>query len=187
MNEIRQLLKDLQTPAVNNAAQERARLRALAAFQTCKKEPTAWYFPWRLTTAAAVALLIVIFWLGEDETDRANRTLLAQIEQLFPGQLNGVVRVDGNIDVVLEPTAPSITQAPSQPLRLTLRRGKQTVEALGYSGRPLRLDLDGHMRTLEPLVTGDGKVIVAGDNFLWTKKHPVAIAGYTLQAQPLAL
>ena len=58
----------------------------------------------------------------------------------------------------------------------------------GFGGCHLiEVQIGGHKRSFEPLITGDGKVIVQGDNFIWTDADPTLVAGYQLEARSLPL
>ena len=140
-------------------------------------------------TAVGVVLVCIC---GLQTSDPAGenfpeRKLLAEMEALFPGQLDGVISSGGNVSLDLALTASDVKKEALQPLAITFQRGKQIVRVLGYSGRRVCVNLAGRKRCLEPLVTAEGKVIVEGDDFLWTDARPMTVAGYKLEARTLSL
>jgi hypothetical protein len=110
------------------------------------------------------------------------------MERVFPGQLDGVIQAGNKVDVDLDEDAtPALAESGAQRLKVTLQRGDKTVQILGYSGRKICVQLDGHMKCFEPLVTANGQVILSGDDFLWSSDEPAPIAGYQVKARPIGL
>jgi hypothetical protein len=191
------LLGKLVVPPSDDAAREKARHRAGIAFANRHaaavpaQEGTRWMKILSFGLAGVGVILICLCWLQgvrpAGEESFSGGKLLAEMEALFPGQLDGVICSEGKVSLDLAPEASEVKSGPSQPLALTLQRGRQRVEVLGYSGRKVCVSLGGRKRCLEPLVTGEGKVIVAGDDFLWTNAHPIPVAGYRLEARTLSL
>ncbi|MEO6788819.1 MAG: hypothetical protein ABI318_22080 [Chthoniobacteraceae bacterium] len=198
---LKHALEKLAIPAPDDAARERARRRAVTAFENRDAEsgkiatqhsPMPWF---RLATLAAAAACIALALVlamrprstGDDaaaaiSSDRADAKLLAEMEALFPGQLDAVVANGDQISVEL---APEPGAAASQRLAITLSRGASTVRVLGYSGRRVCLVLDGRRACFEPLLTADGHVILAGDDFVWSRENPSALDGYRVLAHAL--
>jgi hypothetical protein len=188
---LQERLDQLAVPPLDKAAREKARYRAAVAFAnppaTFAPKPSP--IPWRKYAATAMAVLSIALglWvtLRPHSAPNHDAQLLAEMEKLFPGQLDGVICSNGNVDL-------DIAQGTSRPnskqaLALTLRRGNQIVRVLGFSGREVRVKLGGKVCALEPLVTGEGKIIVQGDNFVWTGSRPLNVAGYQLEARTLSL
>ncbi|AHF91132.1 hypothetical protein OPIT5_13865 [Opitutaceae bacterium TAV5] len=126
------------------------------------------------------------------------REMLAQVEKLFPGQLNAVIERNGAVRIeVSEPSsiparssAATVTVAPltdSQPLVVQLQRGTERLRVLSYSGRSVCLDLNGSRVCFDVLATADGGVLLAGADFLWSPAHPVRVAGYEIRARSLSI
>ena len=193
---LKRALEKLALPSADDAARAIARHRAVTAFENRDTAPQRNPVPWlRLATlaaAACIALALVFAARSRSgggavaaatSSDRADARLLAEMEALFPGQLDAVVATGNDIAVELaqEPGATA-----SQRLAITLQRGASTVRVLGYSGRKVCLALDGRRECFEPLLTADGQVILAGDDFVWSEENPSPLAGYHIRARALA-
>ncbi|RRK00660.1 hypothetical protein Ga0100230_022915 [Opitutaceae bacterium TAV3] len=62
----------------------------------------------------------------------------------------------------------------------------QRLRILSYSGRTIRIELeDGTTLAFDALLTGEGDIILAGKDFLWSPAHPAHLAGYEIHATPL--
>ena len=199
---LKRALEKLAAPVPDDAARERARHRAVTAFENRDAEsgktatqhsPVPWFRLATLAAAAACIALALIFAVRfrngsnsagtANSDDRADVRLLAEMEALFPGQLDAVVANGEQISVEL---AQEPGTAPSQRLAITLQRGASTVRVLGYSGRRVCLALDGRRECFEPLLTADGQVILAGADFVWSRENPSPLAGYRVSARALA-
>ncbi len=189
--DLHRLMGKLTVPPLDEAAREKARYRAAVAFANSPATPAHEPSPirWRKYAAVAMAVLFIAMglWvtLRPHSAPNADAQLLAEMEKLFPGQLDGVICSNGNVDLDIAQRTSGANS--KQALALTLRRGKQIVRVLGFSGREVRVKLGGKLCALEPLVTGDGKIIVQGTDFVWTGSQPIHIAGYQLEARTLSL
>jgi hypothetical protein len=190
-------LEKLRVPAGDEAAAARARHRAVTAFENreafAEQKPAPWrWFAAGAAATACVLALLVAMWPHRDadtpprnaSTDRADAKLLAEMEALFPGQLDAVIASGGEISIKL---APERGATNSQRLAITLRRGASIVRVLGYSGRRVCLDLDGKRECFEPLLNAAGQVILAGENFVWSPERPSALDGYRVTAKALTV
>lgn len=112
-----------------------------------------------------------------------NATVLAQVEALFPGQLDAVIEdSDGDVQVAVAQR----TQRPSdQPLLVEFRRGDAMVRVLSYSGRHVCVDLGDRHACFEAMIGKRGEVIVAGDDFVWTTQNHARAGGWHITAAPL--
>lgn len=201
---LKRALEKLAAPPPDDAARERARHRAVIAFENRDAEsakvatqhsPVPWFRLATLAAAAACIALALFFAVrsrsgsgGDGATaatssDRVDARLLAEMESLFPGQLDAVVANGNEISVEL---AQEPGTAASQRLTITLQRGATTVRVLGYSGRKVCLALNGRRECFEPLLTADGQVILAGVDFVWSRENPSPLAGYRVSARALA-
>ncbi|MDD5348673.1 MAG: hypothetical protein PHQ12_00550 [Chthoniobacteraceae bacterium] len=196
-------LRRLPVPPPDAAARDRARERAEIAFvnrasRSERGRGEAGANPWRLAWSAfsraeaiGVACLAIVamvcsakYLAGRGERGPDSR-LLAEMEALFPGQLDGVISSGSSVHLALAPEWVRSGRPSLQPLAVTFQRGRQIVRVLGYSGRKVCVNLGGRERCLEPLVTGEGRVILEGENFLWSTAHPVLVAGYRVEARTL--
>jgi hypothetical protein len=112
--------------------------------------------------------------------------LLAQVHQLFPGRLNAVIERDGSLQLDLSPAAAALVA--DQPLLVEFTHGGHTVRVLGFSGRSVELELDGRPLRFSPLLTGEGSILITGEDFAWTPglPPPLAFSGWQVNARPLA-
>lgn len=195
---LKRALEKLRIPAADEAARARALHRAMTAFENrdvrdVSPERTApgWrWFAAGAATAACVLALLVARWPHRDtdsaahtaSVDHADAKLLAEMETLFPGQLDAVIASGGEISIRL---APERGAATPQRIAITLRRGASTVRVLAYSGRKVCLDLGGKRECFEPLLDADGQVILAGESFFWSPQNPSALDGYRVVARAL--
>lgn len=138
----------------------------------------------------AVALCVIgtgltIFWTDGQPAPRQEsfamwESALHQMEVLFPGQLNAVIEQDGQIEIDL--TAKP-EPASEQPVMVEFSRGARVLRVLSYSGRHVCVNLGGTRTCFEVLVTGDGNVILTGDDFLWDSQNPTLRASYRVEAR----
>lgn len=189
---LKRTLEKLRVPAPDDSAAARARHRAMTAFENretiTERKPAAWrWFAAGAAAAACACALLIALWPHREpertaSSDRADVKLLAEMEALFPGQLDAVIANGGEISIRL---APERGAATPQRLAITLSRGANTVRVLGYSGRKICLDLDGKRECFEPLLNAENQIILAGENFVWSRENPSALAGYRIAAKAL--
>lgn len=196
--DLRKTLAALQSPSPDSASRERALHRSLVglAQRSSANTPQARTYwqraAWRVAAAACgVAVVVGILVLREArvrpeagmDVAHADVVTLAQMQALFPGQLNAVIEQDG--EARLDLTATGRSDAHDQPLTLHLEGRGHRLHVLSYSGRVITLELNGARLTFEALVTGDGGVILSGDGFAWSSKQPRQLAGYRIEARAL--
>jgi hypothetical protein len=119
--------------------------------------------------------------------DRLDAKLLGEMESLFRGQLDAVISRGNEVSLDLDPGLSTDAAPSSQPLAVILRRGKQIVRVLGFSGREVCVQLDGRKECFEVLVNGNGKVFLVGHDFVWSDDNPKPVAGFQVEAHPLYL
>lgn len=211
-------LSALRPPLASEAARERALHRATLAFAAARHTPPdsapepvprhrARLVPagFLATVAAAVLLLGAGFWMtppsrivasGPDsaaDSAAQSRDLLAELNTLFPGQLNAVIDRDGVLQLDLAATSHTSPAVADQAILVELLRDGRILRILAYSGRTVRLELDGVSLRLDPLLTSAGDVLLAGDDFVWSSARPAvaidadSLAGWQIAARPLAL
>lgn len=185
---LKKKLADLRLPEPSEAVRERALHRALVALANSPKADEVpgekvRRVPWRwLLTAGTLGLLVLAFWPGGKpviENTLSWQRTLAEVEALFPGQVNAVIERDGEMALELADHAAGGT---GQPVVVEFVQGPRTLRVLSYSGRQVCVDLGGTKACFEPLIQADGSVILSGENFLWSSDHPVFPGGYRVQA-----
>jgi hypothetical protein len=198
------LIAKLPVPPPGEGARERALHRATIALQQntgLPVTPAAGWFsrPWKGAITGALALMAVVagiaLWRSEKPgsaqkavawTMKTDRLMLGQIEALFGPQLNAVVLQAGAAPDIRLSDNPDSAMGHAQPLMIELMRGAEIIRVLGYSGRTVCLQLAGQKVCIEPLATGDGNVILAGDHFCWTPQDRGGqVDGYHLSAKLL--
>jgi|GEM_PF-3429098 hypothetical protein len=210
--DLRSRLSALRPPALSEPAVARARFRASLAHAAARATPPApvahrdaprphpsALFRQLVSALAlpvlAALLLLPLFRHTSSPSPHpaatiasASRQLLAELEALFPGQLEAVVERNGAIQLELA-DAPTVPAPADQAVLVEFIRGAQRLRVLAYSGRLVRLRLDRDELQFSPLLTGTGQVLLAGDDFAWsssTPASPEALAGWQITARPLA-
>lgn len=193
-NSLKMNLGRLKVPASDPAARERALHRSLIALHHAGKADEAdghregrpMFWRWAMLLCVAGTASVALWLAGRpvlpDDALAAGRKTVRQMETIFHGQLNAVIEHDGDVelDLTAEPTMPS-----DQPVLVEFSRGTHVLRVLSYSGRRVCVNLDGRNTCFEALVTGDGNVIVTGDDFLWGSRNPMPRAGYRVEAHSL--
>lgn len=194
--DLKKQLDVLTPPPADEAARARALHRATVALSQPHAVSSAgtgtatWRgaYGWLALCAVMLVAGLVMIRPFQPEPSAANggadlRTL-AQVEALFPGQLNAVIERDG--EVRLDLAGQSSPVASEQPVLVQFERGGHRLRVLSYSGRSVTLELKGATFTFEALVTSDGGVVLSGDDFAWSSALPKPLAGYKVQARALA-
>lgn len=179
-------LRELAVPAADEATRQKAFHRAKIALlnspsDLAKTPARKWQW-----AAGCACVLLVLLWFGlqRGAESQPDAKLLSEMEALFPGQIDAVISRGTDVTLNLSATP---AEGLSQPLAVTLRRGKQTVLVLAYSGRKVCVDLGGRRECFEPLMTEEGKVILAGEDFVWSDADPQPVAGFRVRARALSL
>jgi hypothetical protein len=186
-------LRSLPVPEPNADQRDRALAAADAALHERPVEtpdaPT-WVFPWRFATAALAALALAAFLFlrpmpsGSIPSASAagDARLLAEMETLFPGQVNAVIARDHQVDLNL---ADEAARHSDQVILIEFTGHGETLRVLGYSGRPVSIPLRTRSLSFEPLTTAAGGILLIGDDFLWDGSRPSEPDGYRITARPL--
>jgi hypothetical protein len=70
-------------------------------------------------------------------------------------------------------------------LLVELVRDGRRLRVISYSGRSVRVQLDGVELHFDALLTGAGEIVLAGADFIWTSATPRRLAGWRVEARPL--
>jgi hypothetical protein len=194
-DDLRKQLRAFDAPPASEATRGRAKHRALLALGqpgslTGMETSRHGLLVWGSLVVAALALVLEIF-AHQNSTHPlhlsaenlvADRTILQQTEQLFPGQVEAVVQRDGKTDLAIA-DAPVVGE--HQPVLVIFQRGRESIRVLSYSGHRFCLDLGAAHSCFEILESGGGGFILESDNRVWTSaQHPV-IDGFEVRAQNL--
>ncbi len=203
--DLKKQLATLAVPSADPVAQARALHRATIALRTPQTtsphgaaRPRSSWFGFRAAATAVATLCIGLglgWWLAPRPAaqiainDAGSRQLLAQLNHLFPGQLNAVIEREGALQLDLGPQANTVAAPADQALVVELHRDGRRLRILAYSGRPVRFELEGVFVRIEPLITSNGGVLLASDDFVWSSAQPAARAldGWEIAARSLAL
>lgn len=195
--DLQRRLRELNIPAVEESARAKALARAQSALSNSVPSnavalPRGDSWPatgWRIGLGFACVLAVVLglgrICLPRSADNELDPKVLSEVEALFPGQVDAVVRSGADLSISLSDLP--ISPCSSQRVSVTMRRGGQTIQALAYSGREFCLKLGRVRECMEPLVTGEGKVILSGKKFAWSEGNPSPIEGYSVSAHPLPL
>jgi len=200
-------LSGLPVPPATPGARERALHRATIALRQSgdvadgsppyARRRAAGRFGMRWALAGVFVMLAAgAFWRLErprrtEEIARQSieidRTVLGQMKALFGAQLNAVVeRAGAAPDIRLSDGAEEGEAGQSQPVLIEFTRGGDLIRVLGYSGRPVCVDLAGRRTCFEPLATGDGGIILSGNGFCWTPQDRGGeVSGYRVATRLL--
>ncbi len=200
--DLRATLSALRPPAPSETARARALHRATLALAApaAVAERRSRFVPSSalpiFATLASCLLLALGIWSTPPSvapsaiaSADSSRQLLAELHALFPGQLNAVIDRDGTLKLDLAASSSLPPAAEDQAVVVELNRAGFRLRILAYSGRPVHLELDGVPFRLDPLLTSDGDVLLAGDTFVWSSAEPAADAldGWHIAARPLGL
>jgi len=174
-------------PAPAEGAKAKALERALVALRNAGAAPeprgrAGFRWMWAMGMAVAAWAVVLIFHAVPPVETTNDTAVLDQVAKLFPDRLEAVVERRGLVDVVL---APSDVSPSDQPIVLVLSKGREVIKVLSYSGRRVCLRLSGREACVEVLAEGNGNVIVAGKDFIWSKGSPVQVEGFSLRAHAL--
>lgn len=157
-------------PAPSEAAKEKARYHAMAAFRNApreEEEPRASGPNWmRLAlfgTGAVACVLAVLLTFTHTPKTSNDSALLTQMQELFGPSLSAIVERDGKIEVLTDPEA---TTDAVQPVVIEVSQGAEVVRILGFSGRELHIPLKNENLRVDPLITANGDIILVGDDFV---------------------
>jgi hypothetical protein len=150
---------------------------------------TAQWFPrlvWTLTGTAACLLMgfLIGHWRGHTDAVAENGFLqnekvIGEMLAMFPNRVRAVVQDEHGLNLVLSDK----DNVPlSAPLWVKVCDGKHCAAMVTFSGQEVRLG----QREITVLADAQGKIILAGDNFLWSNGEPM-LAGNQLkiEAKPL--
>jgi hypothetical protein len=112
----------------------------------------------------------------------AEAHVLAEMEALFPGQVNALITREDRIDLDL---AAVPGRRSDQAILVEFTGHGETVRVLGYSGQSIRVPLKTRTLSFEPLTTTTGGVVLTADDFLWSDAQPASVDGYTITARVL--
>jgi hypothetical protein len=191
--DLKKQLAALPIPAPDPVAYERALHRSWLAVGT-HSATAASHRPrllgWQTAAIALPLLLLAIGWWLQPspitDPDKSARQLLAQLVQLFPGQINAVVDYNGTVKLDLADATTSAIPV-DQAVVIELRREGRLVRIFAYSGRPVNIAVAGLSFRMDALLTANGGVLLATDNFVWSTAQPANadLNGWSISARSL--
>jgi hypothetical protein len=191
-SELNQLLKKARVPERTPEfwAQFPRRVTARLHWKPAIKsaEPARWFprLAWGLGMAACVlAVFFIGHWRGHNDALAENGLLqnekvIKEMLATFPNRVRGVIQDEHGLNVVLseEDNVPLST-----PLWVQICDGKHCATVVTFSGQQIRIG----QRDVTVLSDASGKIILAGDNFLWSNGEALLADGkMKIEAKTLA-
>ena len=105
--------------------------------------------------AVLAAVMLGIFYPRADESS----SLMDEMEQVFPGRVAGVITRDQDVDIVLYDVP--LLRPEDQRVAFTISGPDGETTVFTYSGNKISVDSG---QTLTPLLSGNGGVVVIGDD-----------------------
>jgi hypothetical protein len=142
---------------------------------------------WSLTALAACVLIgfFVGHWRGRSDALAENGLLqnekvIKEMLAMFPNRVRAVVQDDHGLHLVLsdKDDVPAST-----PLWVKVCDGKNCSATVTFSGQQIQV---GH-QDVTVLADPQGKIILAGDSFLWSNGHPMLAGNDKLKIEAKAL
>lgn len=183
------LLQADGAPALGGEATQRIAARAAMEFrnaQSARQKKFSFRKPLFAGFAiAAMAVLCVLAWQPDAQTSRASRerVLLAEFNEMFGGRLQAVVTANGRTRLVLG----DADAVRGQPVVIRLSEKGQQVDIVSFSGENLEVSIGGRTLSFDALVDSGGRVILAGEDFLWRDGKGAGEAGLEIQAKELEM
>jgi hypothetical protein len=150
-------------------------------------ESVRWFprLAWALGLAACVlAAFFIGHWRGHNDAIAQNDLLqnekvIKEMLATFPNRVRGVVQDEHGLNVVLSDKE---NVPVSTPLWVQICDGKHCSTMVTFSGQEIRLG----QRNVTVLSDASGKIILAGDNFLWSNGQALlADASLKIEAKTL--
>lgn len=183
---LERILRSLRIPPSREKVRERAKYRAIAAYRNAPPvEKRRGRFPgWLLLIASTAVIILTAIIAYPGHAPRTyDLTVFSEIENMFPGQLVAAVKDSDSLDLQLAETPEQTSK--DQRILIMLRKNSRLIEVLTYSGRTVRLKLDGRIMEVTPLISGDGSVLIVSDNHLVRNANDPEIDGFLIHAQAL--
>lgn len=186
-------LDELKIPQASKEARQRTIKMSLDQYDQSSSNQQYLVVFWRGVAVASLLLLVTLgyFNMGSNSStnpqvanlsNQENQTILAETKSLFNKNLAAVVKQDGMYDVVL---ANSDNNTQEEPIIVTLEKGGKKTQIISFNGQNLDLNLAGKQISLELLLSGDGNVIVIGDDFIWSQASSTGLSDYEIHAEEL--
>jgi hypothetical protein len=191
-SELNQLLKKAKVPERSPEfwAQFPRRVTARLHWKPAVKStaPVRWFPRFALGFGLAMCVLAGFF-IGRsrgptearaENTFLQNEKVISEMLATFPHRVRGVVQDERGLNVVL---SDKDNVPVSTPLWVQICDGKHCATMVTFSGQEIRIG----QRDVTVLSDASGKIILAGDNFLWSNGHALLANGkLRIQAKTLA-
>jgi hypothetical protein len=152
---------------------------------TVKESRSPGWFPRLAGSVAAICACLVVgflvgHWHGRDVAMAENAPLLngkliKEMAAMFPNRLRAVVQDEHGINLVLSETD---NVPDSTPLWVKVCDGKHCASMVTFSGQEIQIG----RQKVTVLADAHGKIILAGDNFLWSNGEAL-FAGNNLKIE----
>jgi hypothetical protein len=154
-----------------------------------ESRPPNWFprMAWSLTgiTACLVIGFLVGHWRGQTEAVAENGLLqnakvIKEMLAMFPNRVRAVVQDEHGLNLVLS-DKDDVPQ--STPLWVKVCDGKQCSAVVTFSGQEIQIG----RQEVTVLADAQGKIILAGDDFLWSNGKPMVAGNDKLKIEAKTL
>ncbi|HWC58577.1 MAG TPA: hypothetical protein VHC44_02710 [Verrucomicrobiae bacterium] len=190
-SELNRLLKEAKVPEQSPEfrAQFPRRVTARLHWKPAATVVSAHWFPRLAWGLGLVACAILAFFLGHwrEQNEAMAKNSLLQNEKVikemlatFPNRVRGIVQDEHGLNIVLSDQE---NVPVSTPLWVQICDGRHCATMVTFSGQELRIG----RRDVTVLSDASGKIILAGDNFLWSNGEVLLADGkLKIEAKTLA-
>jgi len=191
-SELNRILKEAKVPERPPEVRAQFPRRVIARLHWQPATKSAAAVPWfpRLAWAAGLAACVLVgFFIGHwrGQTDALAKTsflqngkVIREMLATFPNRVRGVVQDEHGLNVVLSEKDDVPVSAP---LWVQICDGKNCATMVTFSGQQIRIG----QRDVTVLSDANGKIILAGDNFLWSNGESLLADGnLKIEAKTLA-
>lgn len=190
-DDLKNLLSAWRLPEVSETVKSQAKWQSLVAFQnrdihrplslaSAQKQP--WKaFPFFKVGVPVFCLAAIFFlvWLMINPDSERQNALLQELEILFPGQIEAVIKNGEEIELRLADT--KILRPADQRVAVRIIVQNKEFQILTYSGVAVCVESSIGTLCLTPLINGAGRVLLLSENGLFENQPGLQVEAHTLQ------
>lgn len=195
--ELRAILKSAQTPRGSETRKvqliEKARLAFLhqPSIEERTRVSRRWIPLTALSSVAVVALIYVGVITDADGPNSSSngwgeriiqsRALVSQVSQVFPNGVQSIVLSNEETEIVPIEGTPTSNDL----VVIEFEKEGQQFRVIARSGEVVKLLIGSKVRSIEPMVTGEGRIIVTSEDDAWRGDSESKLYGYSVRAERL--